>query len=474
MNTFGKSVIKKLGYSFGANIISLLVSVLTVSFLPKYMTLADYGLYQLFLFYFGYVGFLHFGVLGGGIIRYAGCTYFDLDYATLKSECVILLGILIVLSGILWGANTVLAIFTDSTVIVLFLVSMFMQHFIWYSISMLQMSNRIEDASRLLFGERISWGILSIGAIILGYAHAVDIIFVFAATRILVMCYSFLFVPEIVKAPVHFTTHVWNEFIINFKVGFPITLSDICSLLVIGIIRFAISDVWDITVFAKTSLVLSITFFFLTFITTASTVLLPALKQLEDAVSDALYIPLNNLTSFLFLGSLLLFYPMKVAIAAWLPQYADSLIFMGMLFPILFFESKFNLLVITYLKKKLKTQYIFYVNAFSTLLSLFGCLLFCYYFSNLKLTIFLITFILGVRYSLGALVLGHHLSIETDILHDYFLSMCMIIIFEMGVLTMSIVMGAMLYIGCLGIYSICSYKNLKTSWKNIKIVMTEP
>lgn len=474
MNTFGKSVIKKLAYSFGANIISLLVSVLTVSFLPKYMTLSDYGLYQLFLFYFGYVGFLHFGVLGGGIIRYAGCTYFDLNYATLKSECVILLGILIVLAGILCGANTVLAIFTDSTVIVLFLISMFMQHFIWYSISILQMSNRIEDASRLLFCERISWGILSIGAIMLGYEHAVDIIFVFAATRILVMCYSFLFVLEIVKAPVHFTTHVWNEFIINFKVGFPITLSDICSLLVIGIIRFAISDVWDITVFAKTSLVLSITFFFLTFITTASTVLLPALKQLEDAVSDALYIPLNNLTSFLFLGSLLLFYPMKVAIAAWLPQYADSLIFMGMLFPILFFESKFNLLVITYLKKKLKTQYIFYVNVFSTLLSLIGCLLFCYYFYNLTMTVFLITFVLGIRYSLGEWVLGYCLSIEKKILYDYFTSMFMVAFFEIGVLTMDAIVGAIMYMGCLVIYSIFSYKKLKMSWANIKVVMTEP
>jgi hypothetical protein len=437
------------------------------------MTLADYGVYQLFLFYFGYVGFLHFGVLGGGIIRYAGCTYFDLDYTTLKSECVILMGILIILSGFLCVANTALSVFTDTTIILLFLISMFAQHIIWYSISMLQMSNRIEDASRLLFGERVSWGVLSIAAIVLGYAYAIDIIFIFTVTRILVMVYSFLFVPEIVKAPVHFTAHVWNEFIVNFKIGFPITLSDICSLLVIGIIRFAISDVWDITVFAKTSLVLSITFFFLTFITMASTVLLPALKQLKDSVSDALYIPLNSLTSFVFLSSLLLFYPMKVIIAVWLPQYADSLIFMGILFPILFFESKFNLLIITYLKKILKTQYIFYVNVFSTLLSLLGCLLFCYYFRNLEMSIFLITLILGIRYSLGELVLGYCLSVKKDILHDYFPSICMIILFEIGVMTMNANVGAAIYAGCLILYSIVSYKKLKLSWENIKIIMTE-
>lgn len=473
MNTLGKSIVTKLGYSFGANLVSLLVSVLTVSFLPKYMSVPDYGLYQLFLFYFGYVGFLHFGVLGGGIIRYAGCTYFDLDYGTLKSECALLMGILVVLSVILCIGNFAFSIFTDVTVLLLFIISMFAQHIIWYSISMLQMSNRIEDASRLLFGERVSWGIFAIGAVVLGYIYALDIIFVFTATRILVMIYSLWFVPEIVRAPIRFTTHVWNEFVINFKVGFPITLSDICSLLVIGIIRFAISDVWDISIFAKTSLSLSITFFFLTFITAASTVLLPALKQLKDSVSDALYVPLNHLLSCLFLWSLILYYPMKILVSFWLPRYEDSIVFMGLLFPILFFESKFNLLIVTYLKKILKTQFIFYVNVFSTVLSFIGCVVFCYFLRNLELSIFLITIILGIRYSIGELVLGRWLSISGQLTQKYAYSMVMIIIFEIGVLTLNDGMGFGEYLICLLVYSFLSFNTLKSAWENIKLVITE-
>lgn len=474
MNAYGKSVMRKLRYSFGANIVSLLVSLLTVSVLPKYMTLADYGIYQLFLFYFGYVGFLHLGVLGGGIIRYAGCTYFDLDYIALKSQCIILMGILIILTGVLCIGNFIFAIFADTTIILLFLVSMFSQHVIWYSISMLQMSNRIEDASRLLFGERVSWGILSIAAVVFGYIHAINIIFVYTITRIFVMLYSLLFIPEIVKAPIRFTKYVCKEFETNFKVGFPITLSDICSILIIGIIRFAISDVWDINVFAKTSLVLSVTFFFLTFITTASTVLLPALKQLKDSVSDALYLPLNQLTSCLFLWSLLLYYPIKLLISFWLPKYGDSLVFMGILFPILFFESKFNLLIITYLKKILKTQFIFLINIFSMLLSLLGCIMLCYYFKNLQMSILLITVILGIRYSVGELVLGYWLDNKKEkMMKDYIFSILMIIAFEIGILILDSKMSFIMYVLYLIIYSFLSFDSLKLAWNNLKLVMTE-
>jgi len=336
MNNLGISIRKKFGYSFGANIISLLMSVLTVSVLPKYMPIEDYGMFQLFLFYFSYVGFLHFGVLGGAIIRYSGCTYFDLDFSVIKSQCVVLFYSLCVFASVIFAVNFFTHIFVENYIFIIFIISMFAQHVIWYSISVLQMSNRIEDASRLLLWEKVSWSILSISSILMGFANISAILFIYCATRILVMLYSLIFIPEVVMAPLNFTVQLWRELKINFALGFPITLSDICSILIIGIIRFAISDVWDIIVFAKTSLVLGITFFFLSFITSASTVLLPALRQLKDSVSDEIYLPLNRIVSYLLLNVLILYYPIKIIVSFWLPKYSDSIAFMGILFPIIF------------------------------------------------------------------------------------------------------------------------------------------
>jgi O-antigen/teichoic acid export membrane protein len=471
MNNWGKSIAKKFGYTFGANTVSLLMSVLAVSIFPKYMTVEDYGLYQLFLFYFGYVGFLHFGTLGGAIIRYSGCTYFDLDFSILKSQCLVLFGVLCVLSTGIFAINVLTHIFVNNNIFIMFIISMFAQHVIWYSISILQMSNRIEDVARLLLWERISWGILSISAVLLGFANVLTILFIYCATRILVMLYSLMFIPEIVGAPLNFTAKLLKELKINFALGFPITLSDICSILTIGIIRFAISDVWDIVVFAKTSLVLSITFFFLSFITSASTVLLPALKQLKNSVSNDIYLPLNRLSSYVFLHLLILYYPIKLIILFWLPKYSDSIIFMGILFPIVFFESKFNFLLVTYLKKIFKTKVIFYINVVSTFISLLGGLLFCYYMKNLELSIFLITMVLGIRYSLGEFVLYRYLKMPHALIAEYLLNIFWLILFELCVRIDNTILGFLLYFSCLIIYTWLNRKKLTISWKCLKKII---
>ena len=471
MNEFGKSIRRKLGYSFGANIVSLIVSVLSVSFVPRYMSIEDYGLYQLFLFYFGYIGFLHFGVFGGAIIRYAGSLYSELDYTILKTQCIILFSILCICSIGLLLVNLKAGIF-DNTVIWLFILSMFAQHVIWYSISMLQMSNRIEEASKLLFWERISWGILAIGAVLCGYTEAFNIILAYTVTRILTMLYSLCFIPEVVRAPVHFTLSVWKEFKINFSVGFPITLSDVCSILLIGIIRLGISNVWDISAFAKTSLALSFTFFFLTFVSSASVVLLPALKQIQTKRADELYIYLNYLLSGLLLLILIGYFPLKYIIALWLPKYIDSLGYMGILFPALYFESKFNLLITTYLKKMLKTKEIFVVNLFVTAVSGAGCIFFCYYLKNLTLSISLITLILGIRCFIAEYILGIFLHLRRVILKEYLKSVLVIAFFEYIVMFQDGYLSIIKYTIVMIAYLLLSRKNIQQACQQVKQVIT--
>lgn len=74
-----RQVVKNLSYSFGANIVSLGVSVLMVMFVPKLLLVEDYGKWQLFLFYVSYLGFLHFGWEDGIYLRYAGKSYDELS-----------------------------------------------------------------------------------------------------------------------------------------------------------------------------------------------------------------------------------------------------------------------------------------------------------------------------------------------------------------------------------------------------------
>ena len=75
----GKGIILNISYSFSANLLSLIVSAIMVMVVPKFLSVDDYGMWQLFLFYFSYLGFLHFGWEDGIYLRYAGKEFSELS-----------------------------------------------------------------------------------------------------------------------------------------------------------------------------------------------------------------------------------------------------------------------------------------------------------------------------------------------------------------------------------------------------------
>ena len=61
----------------------------------------------------------------------------------------------------------------------------------------------------------------------------------------------------------------------------------------------------------------------------------------------------------------MVYYPLKEMLSWWLPQYADSLIYMSVLFPVCLFESKVGLLINTYLKSLRKEALMLKINLIS-------------------------------------------------------------------------------------------------------------
>jgi len=68
LRAFGSDV---LIYSSG-QILLLVFSLVQSLIIPKYLSTADYGYWQLFLLYTTYTGILHFGFIDGMLVRWAG------------------------------------------------------------------------------------------------------------------------------------------------------------------------------------------------------------------------------------------------------------------------------------------------------------------------------------------------------------------------------------------------------------------
>lgn len=69
------SKIKGIARVSTANLISLGVSLITSFVLPYFISVEDYGYWQLFILYAGYVGFFSFGFNDGVHLNYATCSY---------------------------------------------------------------------------------------------------------------------------------------------------------------------------------------------------------------------------------------------------------------------------------------------------------------------------------------------------------------------------------------------------------------
>ena len=185
-------------------------------------------------------------------------------------------------------------------------------------------------------------------------------------------------------------------------------------MLILGIIRFGISQYWDVVTFGKVSLALSIANFLMVFINAVSVVLFPALKRINDDELRVVYQKIDIVLTVILLGALALYYPLKYILNWWLPQYADSLMYVSILFPICFFESKVVLLINTYLKALRQEALLLKINLITVVLSALLTYFCVVYLHNLQFTVFSILVLFLFKYTVSKYYLLKKLKTGND------------------------------------------------------------
>ena len=359
----GRHILKNISYSFLANLVSLSVSVCMVMFVPKFLSVDDYGLWQLFLFYFSYLGFLHFGWEDGIYLRYAGRAYHELDRRVFAGQfyAVELLQFFLAGAGCLLGWLLV----ADEHRQAAFLCAICLAPLLNFNNLcnfVMQITNRIKEYACLLLVERLSLLVMVL-ALLAGGMGLFRYLFLAKVCSLLaaVAC-SIWLCRALLRPSFPALGEILSEAAENVRVGIKLMFANIASMLMIGVVRYGISLGWDVATFGRVSLALGISNFLMVFISSVSVVFFPIVKRLEEHRRQELYGQIRFALTFLLLGVLLCYYPLKCILSWWLPQYAESLIYMSVLFPVCLFESKVNLLTNTYLKSMRKEELMLKLN----------------------------------------------------------------------------------------------------------------
>ena len=463
---------KNFSYSLTSNLISLLVSILVVLIVPKLIGVEEYGYWQLYLFYSFYVGFLHFGWNDGIYLRYGGKKYKELDKRLFFSQFCMLVTMQTIIAAIIAVVSSVF--FTSGDRVFIFqMISLclLITNVRYMLLYILEGTNRIKEYAQITMMDRILYCGLIIAFLGFGVREYKLMVAADLLAKFISLLYAMYCCRDMVFCKISTFYLSFSETKENITVGIKLMVSTIASSLIIGVVRFGIERSWDVSTFGKVSLTLSVSNLMMLFINAVGIVIFPILKRTNQKRLPNIYVTMRDFLMVILLGVLIVYYPLKVIMSAWLPKYADSLMYMALVFPMCVYEGKMALLINTYLKTLRKEKLMLQINLISFACSIIITLGTTVLFKNLNLAITSIVVLLIFRCVLSEVILSRILKIS--LYRDIVLELAMTFIFMLTGWFINSWLAVLLYAVAYIIYLAIKRRDIAKTIKNVKLLMNE-
>ena len=347
--------IKEIFKVASSNLIKLFSGILVGFVLPKLIGIEDYGYYKVFTLYSTYVGLFHFGFVDGIYLKYGGKDYNELEKEQFCLFSRTLFLIELITATILSLMSTVFL--SGEYLFIFLLLSLYLlfTNITGYYQIVSQITFRFNELS---VRNIIQSALLSLQIGVLWLLHkrtgaeftykSYVIVYVLIIGTLSVW-YIFTYRDITFGRANKFGKNRYNLWKL-FTSGFPLTLSNLCSSLILTLDRQFVSLLFDISTYA----VYAFAYNMLSLVTTASSaisvVLYPRLKQYDKDKLISRYSQIESCIMMSMFGCLLLFYPLCFIVEWYLPKYVYSLQIFRVIFPGLAISSAITILIHNYYK----------------------------------------------------------------------------------------------------------------------------
>lgn len=401
-----KSVLKnkKLIYSLISQIITLSVSLMMTLGVTNYLSVENFGYWQLFVFYSSYIGLAHLGICDGIYLRYGGKNLTDFNTSKIKG----LLYIYIISQLIIGGGILLYGLFSDLE---------YQRKFILYSLSILLLvtnfqtllsymllstSNIIEN-SRSIFIEKFLMLSSILVLILINKISFENLIISYSISKLFSLIYLLSFFKQFRKIDYYVNFQYAYEIL---KLGFVLMLANIVSTLIIGVGRYFIDKKWNIEIFGKISLAISLVYFFLVLLSQISFIIFPFLRNISNENQKLVYLKINTKISSLLKILILFYIPCTFILYKLLPTYKESINYLILLLPICLFDGKMQMIYVPFFKNLLLQKKLLYINIFCLFLSVILTVIGTYYFESILFILIGIIFSIICRSILAEMILA--------------------------------------------------------------------
>ncbi|MGN0414936.1 MAG: oligosaccharide flippase family protein [Agathobacter sp.] len=414
-NKIQKNFRKNLIYACVAQGISFCFSFLMSLLVPKLLGVEQYAYWQLFIFYSSYVGFFHLGLSDGIYLKCGGIEAANLDRAEIVSQFRLMIGwqICICMIGLLFIIPSTLA-YERKMVWIFVALYLILANATWFWGYVFQAANQTRVYSISTIISKSAFIIVVLVMFVIKPTSYLPFVASYVVVQGIALLYVLYKSNDFQKTKsLRFTDAVrvtWD----NIKIGINLTISNIVSSLILGVGRAMVDKSAGIGSFGMLSLAVSLTNFFLQFITAVSMVMFPALRQITEQTMKKIFVKLRSGISYFLCLILLLYVPLKMFLSWWLPQYTESLTYMAFLLPICVFDGKMQLLFNTYLKVLRKERTMLLINLTALAISAGFCAIGAFVISDIVAVAIAMTSAIVVRSLLANIYLSKELGVSVD------------------------------------------------------------
>lgn len=449
--------------------VSLIISSIVVLIVPKLIGVEEYGYWQLYLFYTSYVGFLHFGWNDGIYLRYGGKEYGELDKRLFFSQFYMLVFFQLLIAIAIYITTIFLLRNPDRLFIIhMTAICMLIVNIRYMLLFILQSTGRIKEYAQITMLDRFLYIVLIITFLLIGIREYKLMIMADLVAKLSLLIYAMYCCKDMVFLKITSFYFSFKEALDNINVGIKLMFSNIASILLIGVVRFGIEHSWSVLTFGKISLAFSVSNLMMLFINAVGIIMFPILRRTEEKKLAFIYVTMRDFLMIILLGMLIIYYPFKVILSSWLPEYADSLKYMSLLFPMCVYEGKTALLINTYLKTLRKESLILKINMISLVLSLVTTFITTLMLVNLNLAILSILFLLAFRCILAEILLLRIL--EISMLKDIVVELIVTLTFIFMAWYQNSIFGILMYLFVYIVYLIIKHHDITDAIKNVKLL----
>ncbi|WP_316002602.1 oligosaccharide flippase family protein, partial [Enterococcus sp. 2CBP] len=162
-------------------------------------------------------------------------------------------------------------------------------------------------------------GVLSL--IFFNYRDFAIYIYVYVFSKLISTLYLYNRSRKVTRFNFNIHLSDWKETKILISSGIKLMFANIMGTLILGLNRKLVDIFWGIEAFGRFSFAISLTNFFLLFISQVSIVIFPALRRINKEKLKNIFTFGNIILNRILLGGLLLYLPVSIFLKHWLPAY---------------------------------------------------------------------------------------------------------------------------------------------------------